>query len=419
MTTLTNRAVKGSRLTTTEGDNNWKRQAQAKTTTYSVVVGDNRDTIECSGTFTVTLPDAASIVSSANTGDFRVNLVNSGSGTITVARTTGTDTINGTAANITLLPGECAPLKVNQAGNGYNLDSGTNVLLGLTASVTELNRSDITTEGTVEASKVVTADSSGYITHDASSVEKRMYWNGSSKQSYFYALPNGDFGYFDQQNTRIIWNYDESDNEVDFVSGINASGGVTGNLTGDVTGNVTGNIVDSNSNEVVIYGETASAVNEVTVTNAATGSGPTISATGGDPDVNLSLTSQGDGYVRADGGSSGEIQGIYVGLDTPVVLTTSITPGSWQTLTFSGYPDAKAVEVIMHCRRTQTNISGGFLYLRKTGSGLPAGNSTIIGASTNNDSGNSTTADAVGTSKVNLNGSQQFDYYSSFSAVGS
>ena len=382
MTTLTNRAVKGSRLTTTEGDNNWKRQAQAKTTTYSVVVGDNRDTIECSGTFTVTLPDAASIVSSANTGDFRVNLVNSGSGTITVARTTGTDTINGTAANITLLPGECAPLKVNQAGNGYNLDSGTNVLLGLTASVTELNRSDITTEGTVEASKVVTADSSGYITHDASSVEKRMYWNGSSKQSYFYALPNGDFGYFDQQNTRIIWNYDESDNEVDFVSGINASGGVTGDLTGDVV---------------------ASAITSDTVT---------ATTTNGD----LGLSGNGTGYTRASGGPSGTIQGIYVGLDTPEQLVNGdFTTSSWTTVNSSTLATAQAkaaklrVKILGTGTSTSLRVEG---YVRQTGSGLGTTDLTNIIYSRNASS--SSVAMGVGYAvdvTVNLDGSYDFDWY--------
>jgi hypothetical protein len=60
-------------------------------------------------------------------------------------------------------------------------------------------------------------------------------------------------------------------------------------------------IQDSNSNEVLIFGSTASAVNEVTITNKATGTGPTIAATGGDTDVNLNLVSKGAGVVQANG----------------------------------------------------------------------------------------------------------------------
>lgn len=53
--------------------------------------------------------------------------------------------------------------------------------------------------------------------------------------------------------------------------------------------------------EALILSETASAVNEVTIANAATGNSPNISATGGDTDVNLRLTPKGAGYVIANG----------------------------------------------------------------------------------------------------------------------
>jgi hypothetical protein len=46
------------------------------------------------------------------------------------------------------------------------------------------------------------------------------------------------------------------------------------------------------------YVGVASAVNEVTVTNAASGSSPAIAATGGDTNVDLSLTGKGTGQVK-------------------------------------------------------------------------------------------------------------------------
>jgi len=62
-------------------------------------------------------------------------------------------------------------------------------------------------------------------------------------------------------------------------------------------------IVDANGNEIIKTAATvASAVNEITVTNAATGGRPTISATGGDTNIDLALSAKGTGVVRADVG---------------------------------------------------------------------------------------------------------------------
>lgn len=52
-------------------------------------------------------------------------------------------------------------------------------------------------------------------------------------------------------------------------------------------------ISDTNGNELFKVTATASAVNEVTVTNAATGTNPSLKATGGDTDVGLLLQGKG------------------------------------------------------------------------------------------------------------------------------
>ena len=59
----------------------------------------------------------------------------------------------------------------------------------------------------------------------------------------------------------------------------------------------TGFIADSNGNELLEFGLIASAVNNLKVTNAATGSTPIIEATGGDTNVNLNLRGKGTGIV--------------------------------------------------------------------------------------------------------------------------
>ena len=60
-------------------------------------------------------------------------------------------------------------------------------------------------------------------------------------------------------------------------------------------------IADTNGNEIIKTPATTSAVNEITVTNAATLGSPTISATGGDDNINLTLTAKGTGKVLLDG----------------------------------------------------------------------------------------------------------------------
>jgi hypothetical protein len=61
---------------------------------------------------------------------------------------------------------------------------------------------------------------------------------------------------------------------------------------------------DENGNEQLFFTTTASAVNYLTVTNAATGSSPTISAAGDDTNVDLNLNTKGTGDVFVTGGSS-------------------------------------------------------------------------------------------------------------------
>ncbi len=68
-------------------------------------------------------------------------------------------------------------------------------------------------------------------------------------------------------------------------------------------------ILDTNGNELALLTATGSAVNEFTVANAATGNGPTLSATGGDSNIDLDLLAKGTGHVTVKGNTnSGAIQ---------------------------------------------------------------------------------------------------------------
>jgi hypothetical protein len=68
----------------------------------------------------------------------------------------------------------------------------------------------------------------------------------------------------------------------------------------------TKSINDENGNEQIKFATTGSAVNEFTVTNAATSGHPALSVTGGDSNIDMTLTPKGTGRVTFNGG--GKIQ---------------------------------------------------------------------------------------------------------------
>lgn len=68
-----------------------------------------------------------------------------------------------------------------------------------------------------------------------------------------------------------------------------------------LTGVDTVALSDTNGNELLKTSTTASAVNEFTIANAATGNGPTVSVTGGDTDIDMNINAKGAGKVKLDG----------------------------------------------------------------------------------------------------------------------
>ena len=88
---------------------------------------------------------------------------------------------------------------------------------------------------------------------------------------------------------------------------------VTADLSGDTSPQLGGNldtnsqniliddahfIADESGNEQIIFQTTGSAVNQFDVTNAASGSDPTITATGDDSNVGLGIVAKGTGVIQ-------------------------------------------------------------------------------------------------------------------------
>jgi hypothetical protein len=93
--------------------------------------------------------------------------------------------------------------------------------------------------------------------------------------------------------------------------------------TPTLTSPVINEIDDSNGNEQIIFTATASAVNEVTVANAATGNDPTFTASGGDDNIGLDFIPKGTGAVTFLG--TGKIQAVKEKVTVTAVATTGAT----------------------------------------------------------------------------------------------
>jgi len=95
-------------------------------------------------------------------------------------------------------------------------------------------------------------------------------------------------------------------------------------------------IGDENTNEQIKFATTASAVNELSVTNAATGNGPSLSATGTDSNVDLNITPKGIGRVVL---GAGKIQQLAEKVTTEATAATGtvnydvITQAVWNFTT--------------------------------------------------------------------------------------
>jgi len=63
-------------------------------------------------------------------------------------------------------------------------------------------------------------------------------------------------------------------------------------------------LLDSNSNELIEFIHTASAVNNLEIANAATGTGPELRATGSDTNINVEIIPKGTGGVALPDGSA-------------------------------------------------------------------------------------------------------------------
>lgn len=142
--------------------------------------------------------------------------------------------------------------------------------------------------------------------------------------------------------------YDANNNEVLKLVGVSSAineititNSITGNnptisATGDDTninisikpkGSGSAQLIDSNGNEVVKTSTTPSAVNEVTVVNAATGNAPSVTASGDDTNINISIKPKGSGSAQLIDGNGNEVvkTGTTASAVNEITITNAIT----------------------------------------------------------------------------------------------
>ena len=154
-----------------------------------------------------------------------------------------------------------------------------------------------------------------------------------------YILENGTTGNFTVALNQVggssaIFAGTDKSNKLVYLDGTNAVDLGLANLTGTQTltnktltsptinDSIINEINDSNGNEEIIFTTTASAVNELTIANAATGNFPNISATGGDANIGINLTPKGVGEITFNG--TGKIQQVL----EKVTVTNTATTGT-------------------------------------------------------------------------------------------
>lgn len=98
-----------------------------------------------------------------------------------------------------------------------------------------------------------------------------------------------------------------------------------------------GFIADANGNEQLIFNASASAVNEISIQNAATGFAPSISASGGDTNITLYAQGKGSGsVVIADGASKQIVEGTGVASAVNYTVVSNSATGNAVSQTATG-----------------------------------------------------------------------------------
>jgi len=115
-------------------------------------------------------------------------------------------------------------------------------------------------------------------------------------------------------------------------------------------------ITDTNGNEIIKTPATASAVNEITVTNAATGGTPDISPSGDDTNISMSMQGKGTGKI--------EVELPWGSAAITTTSVTSSTPADVTGATFSFTIKKTSHVKVTYSGNVQNNTGARYVLLR-------------------------------------------------------
>ena len=215
-------------------------------------------------------------------------------------------------------------LIVEQAIGGYDTFNLTNANRALTFSngaVSNGKNAVIKLTGTLSTNVNVTIPDSiekTFIVANGTSGAYTVTFKTSSGTGVTWATTD--------KTTKMV--YSDGTNVVD-TAFTELSSDITPQLSGvlDTNGNdfiidSGGALEDDSNNEYIKFVKTSSAVNEISVTNQATGTGPSIAATGGDTNIDLNINPKGIGRVTL---GAGKIQQLAEKVTIAATGTTGVT----------------------------------------------------------------------------------------------
>jgi hypothetical protein len=166
--------------------------------------------------------------------------------------------------------------------------------------------------GSISGSQIVTIPNdvvNFYILKNATS--------GAQTVQFKYASGSGDTFTFATGNkgTALLFASGNPDTTNPKIIEIQTGGDVVDDTSPQLGGNLDTNdfniafddahgIIDENGNEQLIFQTTGSAVNQFDMTNAATGNAPSISATGGDTNIDVAIIPKGSGETKVGTGAA-------------------------------------------------------------------------------------------------------------------